>query len=130
MGAGNAVRRLLSIDQDSTVQREVGQCTTFASATTDILSILCRVLYALVSNLPAHCVYTLPWALCGKVSGTAFINSNELEVEDEKQKCAQDDSQISGMNFNVPFERLEVLEEEHIWRQDQKFKFGHGKWLI
>ena len=35
-------------------------------------------------------------------------------MEDEKEKCVQDDSQISGMNFNVPHQRLGVLEEEHI----------------
>ena len=34
---------------------------------------------------------------------------------------------MSGMNLDVPYQRLGLLEEEHVWRQDQKFKFDHGQ---
>lgn len=35
-------------------------------------------------------------------------------MEEEKEKCVPDDSQISGMNFNVPHQRLGVLGEDHV----------------
>ena len=37
----------------------------------------------------------------------------------EKENCVRDISQISGMNLDMPYQRLGVLEEDHAWRQAQ-----------
>lgn len=33
---------------------------------------------------------------------------------------------VLGVKLAVPHERIGILEDEHVWSQDKKLKFGHG----